>query len=168
MNFYIIRHAIAFEEGAEEYEEDRERPLTEKGRKKMKQIANGLQTLGVDFDVILSSPYLRSLETAEIIASVFKMKKKIALSDNLMPMGDPELLLSEITEKYAVDSLALIGHEPQLSDLINMLVTGNAKMDITLKKGGVCRLLIDNLLQDRRATMDWLLTPRILVQIGEK
>ena len=80
MNIYIIRHAIAVDEGMPEYEKDSERPLTDKGRKKMRQIAKGLRTLGVEIDLILSSPYVRARETAEILASEFKMKKKVAFS----------------------------------------------------------------------------------------
>ena len=66
MNLYIIRHAIAVDAGTADFE-DSQRPLTDKGRKKMRQIAKGLRSLGVEFDLILSSPYLRTQETAEIL-----------------------------------------------------------------------------------------------------
>lgn len=169
MNLYIIRHAIAVDEATSDYESDSERPLTDKGRKKMRQIARALRNIGVEFDLILSSPYLRACETAEILADVFKMKKKIVFSDNLIPLGNPELLIGEINEKYSVDSLALVGHEPHLSTLISMLVAENAKMDITLKKGGVCYLSADDLHHhDHRAALEWLLTPGILMEIGDK
>lgn len=168
MNIYIVRHAIAVDEGTSEYEQDSDRPLTDKGRKKMRQIAKGLHTLGVEFDLILSSPYVRARETAEILADVFKMKKKIAFSENLIPMADPELLLPEVIEKYPVDSIALVGHEPHLSTLIAVLTAENTKLDITLKKGGVCYLSADNLHHEHRATLEWLLTPGILVEIGNK
>jgi phosphohistidine phosphatase len=135
----------------------------------MRQIARALRNIGVEFDLILSSPYLRACETAEILADVFKMKKKIVFSDNLIPLGNPELLIGEINEKYSVDSLALVGHEPHLSTLISMLVAENAKMDITLKKGGVCYLSADDLHHhDHRAALEWLLTPGILMEIGDK
>jgi phosphohistidine phosphatase len=166
MNLYIIRHAIAADEG--DYEQDSDRPLTDKGRKKMRQIAKGLRALGVEFDLILSSPYLRARETAEILSDIFKMKKEIAFSENLTPMAEPDALISEINEKYSVDSLALVGHEPHLSSLAGLLTSENAKLDVTIKKGGVIRLTADNLRQDRRATLDWLLTPGILVEIGNK
>jgi len=167
MNLYIIRHAIAVDEGAPEYE-DSQRPLTDKGKKKMRQIAKGLHTLGVGFDLILSSPYVRAKETAEILAEVFKMKKKIELSENLIPMGDPDLLIAELNEKYSVDSIALVGHEPQLTHLIGLLVSESAGADITLKKGGVCSLSVDDLHHARKATLEWLLTPGILVELGDK
>jgi phosphohistidine phosphatase len=168
MNLYIIRHAIAVDEGLPEYGDDSQRPLTDKGKKKMRQIAKGLRTLGVDFDLVLSSPYLRAKETAEILADVFKVKEDVALSDNLTPMGDPDLLISEMNEKYRANSVALVGHEPQLTSLIGLLVSENAGMDISLKKGGVCRLSVDDLHHIRKATLEWLITPGILVEIGEK
>jgi len=167
MNLYIIRHANAVDEGTPEYEDDSLRPLTDKGKKKMRQIAKGLRTLGVDFDLILSSPYARAKETAEILADVFKTKSKIAFSQNLIPMGDPDLLISELNEKYSVDSIALVGHEPNLTTLVGMLVSDNASIDMTLKKGGVCRLAADDLHHTRKAALEWLLTPGILVEIGD-
>ena len=169
MNLYIIRHAIAVDEATSEYESDSERPLTDKGRKKMRQIAKSLRSLGVEFDLILSSPYVRARETAEILADVFKMKKKLSFSDNLIPLGNPELLVGELNEKYAVDSIALVGHEPHLSTLVGFLTAENSKVDITLKKGGVCYLTADDLHHnDHRATLEWLLTPGILMEIGDK
>jgi phosphohistidine phosphatase len=169
MNLYIIRHAIAVDEATSDYESDSERPLTDKGRKKMRQIARALRKLGVEFDLILSSPYVRACETAEILADTFKMKKKTVFSDNLIPVGNPELLIGEINEKYSVDSIALVGHEPYLSTLIGMLVAENAKIDVTLKKGGICYLSADDLHHDdHRATLEWLLPPGILMEIGDK
>jgi phosphohistidine phosphatase len=168
MNLYIIRHAIAVDEGTSDYESDSERPLTDKGRKKMRQIAKGLRNLGVEFDLILSSPYVRARETAEILADVFKMKKKIVFSDNLIPMGNPELLITEINEKYSVDSMVVVGHEPHLSTLVGLFAAENGKIDITLKKGGVCYLSADDLHHEHRATLEWLLTPGIMTKISDK
>jgi len=169
MNLYIIRHAIAVDEVTSDHASDSERPLTDKGRKKMRQISKALRNLGVEFDLILSSPYARACETAEILADVFKLKNKVVLTDNLTPLMEPELLIGEINEKYSVDSLAVVGHEPYLSTLIGQLVAENAKIDITLKKGGVCYLTADNLHHlDHRATLEWLLTPGILMEIGDK
>jgi len=168
MDIYIIRHAIAVDRGTPEYEDDSQRPLTEKGKKKMRQIASGLRALGVDFDLILSSPYVRAKETAEILADVFKTKADVAFSENLVPMGDPDLLIAEMNEKYSANSVALVGHEPFLTALIGLLVSENANLDMTLKKGGVCRLSVDNLHHSRKATLEWLITPGILVEIGDK
>ena len=167
MNLYLIRHAIAVDEGTADLE-DSQRPLTDKGRKKMRQIARGLHALGVEFDLILSSPYLRAQETAEVLADVFKMKKKLVFSESLIPESEPEKVISEINESYKVDSIALVGHEPHLSSLIGLLTAGNTNIDVTLKKGGVCHLSADDLHHAHRATFEWLLTPGILVAISNK
>ena len=135
----------------------------------MRQIAKGLRKLDVEFDLILSSPYVRARETAEIVADVFKMKKNITFTESLIPLANPELLIGEINETYSVESIAVVGHEPHLSTLIGILVAENAKLDVTLKKGGVCYITADDLHHnDHRATLEWLLTPGILTEIGEK
>lgn len=169
MNLYIIRHAIAVDEVTSDHASDSERPLTDKGRKKMRQIAKALRHLGVELDLILSSPYVRACETAEILADVFKMKREIVFSDHLIPDGNPELLIGEINEKHTVDSLAIVGHEPHLSSLIGQLTAESSRLEITLKKGGVCYLSADDLHhQDHRATLEWLLTPGILMEISNR
>lgn len=164
MNLYLIRHAIAEEESPSG--EDSQRELTDKGAKKMRIIAKGLRTLGVEFDLILSSPYIRAVQTAEILSEVFK-KKKFVLSDHLMPAGDMDLLIAEINEKYTVDSLAVVGHEPYLSTLVSLLTAGGAPVEMTFKKGGVCYLSTDDLHHTHKATLEWLLTPGVLVEIGD-
>src|SRR5215212_2997071 len=165
MNLYIVRHAIAVERGAPGYEDDSQRPLTDEGRKKMKKIVKGIHQLKMELDVILSSPYVRAKDTAVLLANEFEMKDKMALSDNLIPPGNFESLINEIREKYDVNNLALVGHEPMLSSLISWLVTGNTDMKVTLKKGGVAYLTTDNLYQDGRATLNWLLTPALMVKL---
>ena len=112
MNLYIIRHAIAVDEATSDYSSDSERPSPTRGRKKMRQIAKALRHLGVEFDLILSRSLRGACETAEILADVFKMKDKLVFSDHLIPLGNPELVIGEINEKHAVDSLAIVGHEP--------------------------------------------------------
>ena len=89
------------------------------------------------------------------------------LSDHLLPLGDPELLIGEINEQYSATSIALVGHEPHLSTMIGSLTAEDTKLDIALKKGGVCYLSADDL-HHHRATLEWLLTPGILIELGDK
>jgi phosphohistidine phosphatase len=95
------------------------------------------------------------------------MKDKVALSDSLIPPGNFESLVNEIREKYDVANLALVGHEPMLSSLISWLTTGNTAMKVTLKKGGVAFLSTDNLYEEGRATLQWLLTPALMVELSK-
>jgi phosphohistidine phosphatase len=164
MKLYLVRHAIA--EDAAEYEDDSLRPLTEKGREKMKKIAAALRELGVAPDLIVSSPYLRASQTAAILAKELKYKEELAYSDSLVPMGEPDVMIGEINEKYSVDELMLVGHEPSLSALAGVLLAGNAEIALNFKKGGVCCLAVDDLRYDRKAALEWLMTPKIATRIS--
>ena len=166
MNLYVIRHAIAVEPGTPGYEQDSLRPLTDKGRKKMEAIAAGLSALEVKIDRILSSPYRRARETAEILVDVLKIESQLVLTENLTPMAEIDALIGEINEKYAVDSLAVVGHEPFMSEFISTLLAGNSSVMVNMKKGGVCCLSIDNLLHDRRAVLEWMMTPTQMAKLG--
>ena len=167
MNLYVVRHAIAADLGTDGSYDDSQRPLTEMGRKKMHDIAGGLHAFDVNLNLILSSPYLRARETAEILADVFKMKDRLVFSENLVPPGYIAELIDEVNEKYPVGSLAIVGHEPTLSALPSMLLSGKPSLNITMKKGGVCCLSMDKLRFEGGATLEWLLTPAQLVKLGE-
>ena len=116
MKLYLICHSNAIDLGTSDYEDDSQRPLTEKGREKAVRIAAALKGLSVDPDLIVSSPYVRAAQTAEILAKGLKLKREPAFSDCLVPMGDADLIVAEINEKYTVDELLLVGHEPCLAD----------------------------------------------------
>lgn len=148
MNLFVVRHAIAVNRGTPGYEDDSQRPLTDEGRKKMKRIAKGIHKLDLEFDTLLSSPYVRARDTARILANEYKIKDKVSYSDNLIPPGNFNSLMEEIREKYNVNNLALVGHEPMLSNLISWLTTGDSDMNITLKKGGICHLTLNGLQQE--------------------
>jgi phosphohistidine phosphatase len=164
MKLYLVRHAIA--EDSTDYEDDSLRPLTEKGREKMKRIAAALREIGVQPNLIVSSPYLRASQTAAILAKELKYKEELSYSDFLVPMGEPNDMIGEINEKYPVDELMLVGHEPSLSALAGVLLAGSADIAIDLKKGGVCCLSVDDLRYDRKAVLEWLITPKIATRLS--
>jgi phosphohistidine phosphatase len=166
MKLYLIRHSNAVEPGTPDYEDDSQRPLTEKGRDKMRKIASALKELGVEPDLILASPYTRAAQTAEVLAKVMKYKKEIAFSNALIPVGSTDTLIGEINEKYTVDELVLVGHEPSLSALVGTLTGAGQEISINLKNGGVCCLSADDLHLERKAVLEFLLTPKILSRLA--
>src|ERR1700690_1026947 len=91
MNLYLLRHGIAAEPGVAGYEPDSERPLTPKGEGRLREAARAMKALDLSYDLILSSPFLRAKQTAEIIAKSLKLRKKLAFSDDLTPAGNPRL-----------------------------------------------------------------------------
>lgn len=169
MILYIVRHAIAEQRNENiSQSEDSQRPLTDQGRKKFRKIARGLRELGTQIDLILTSPYLRAADTARILRKELEVDSDDLITlDALTPYGDAAQLVNEISLKYGtVEGLALVGHEPALSRLISMLLSGDPTLPISLKKGGICRLSAQNLTYGRCATLDWLLTPAQLVEMA--
>jgi phosphohistidine phosphatase len=166
MKLYLVRHAIAEDVGTPGYEDDSLRPLTEKGGEKMRRIAGALKELGVEPDLIVSSPYVRASQTAVVLAKELKVKTEIIYSNFLMPLGEPGDMIGEINEKFSVDELMLVGHEPNLSSLASVLLAGNSELSINIKKGGICCLSVDDLHYDRKATLEWLVTPKISTRIS--
>ena len=167
VNLYILRHAIAIERGMPGYKDDSKRPLTEEGKTKMRQNARGIKSLGLSFDLILSSPYCRAKETAEIVIEVLKIKNNnMILTNNLTPEAPYEKLTREINSysKKSKDIL-LVGHEPHLSGLISYLVSGKENITINFKKGGLCLLNTESCLAGS-ASLEWLLAPSQLSRIS--
>jgi phosphohistidine phosphatase len=164
---YILRHAIAVQRGDPAYPLDSDRPLTPKGVRRMRRIANGMRRLGVKFDLILTSPYRRALETAFIVARQFRAGEVIQTTSLLAPEIQPEDVVNELASKYgACRNVILVGHEPQLSAIVSRLLYGNLGSPPLLKKGGLCKLQVIRLGSEKAATLSWLLTPKQLVAMA--
>ncbi|HTV75696.1 MAG TPA: histidine phosphatase family protein, partial [Candidatus Baltobacteraceae bacterium] len=87
MNLFILRHGIAVERGTPGFENDAVRPLTPKGKRQLRKIASAMKKMDLRLDLILSSPFLRAKQTAEIAAAGLKLKKRLKFSDELQPDG---------------------------------------------------------------------------------
>ncbi len=167
MNLYILRHGIAVERGASDVDKDADRSLTSKGEKELWRITEAMKALNLSFDHIVSSPYRRARQTAEIVAEAFKARKKLALLDSLTPDADAKTLIEHLNRlRPGPESVLLVGHEPYLSDLISQLVSGGASFPVAMKKGGLCKLATASLKYGRCATLEWLLTPKQMELMG--
>lgn len=166
MDLYLLRHAIAAEAGIGNLTADSERPLTEEGKKRMVRIARAMRKLGLSFDLILSSPYLRARETADVVAVEFGLENALELTPYLEPGQKLERIVSLVrTRSKDSPAILLVGHEPALSALIAVLLGGDTSIGITMKKAGLCRLRVDSLRYGKCATLEWLLAPRHLLRI---
>jgi len=167
MNLFILRHGLAVEPDTRHFAKDSDRPLTAKGKKKVSEVAQAMLALELSFDRILTSPYVRARETAEIVADAFQARKKLELLDCLTPGGSIEKLIKCLAESDgAVENVLLVGHEPFLSRLISFLLFGDAHASITMKKAGLCRLTIEKIEAGRCATLEWLVPAKILTGIS--
>jgi phosphohistidine phosphatase len=161
VNLYLLRHGIAVEPGTPGYERDSERPLIPKGERRLQSAAAAMAKLELSFDLILSSPFVRARQTAEIVAGELGLKKRVEFYDGLVPGGNPKVLIHALNElKPEPENVLLVGHEPYLNRLISLLVSGGAdEAAIEMKKGGLCKLEIGELCHGRCAQLTWLLTP---------
>ena len=161
MKLYLLRHGDAADPNDPRYPTDAARPLTPKGIKRTRQLANGLRQMDITFDVIFSSPLIRAKQTAEIVARSLKLEKHLRFTNHLAPGGTFVDLLAQIEHtRPAIKSVLLVGHEPFLSGLISLLCTGGPALALEMKKGGLCRLELEMVRAGRCATLEWLLTPR--------
>jgi phosphohistidine phosphatase len=164
MNLYLMRHAIAVDPDGET--DDSLREVTEKGRKRLVKIARNLEKLEFKFDLILTSPFLRARQTADVVAHVLGIKQKVVFdSDNLVPSGSIEKLVEEINSLGDWEDLLLVGHEPLLSQMLGLLVSGDASLNVEMKKAGMCLLTLDRLIAGKCATLEWLVTPAQLMMM---
>jgi phosphohistidine phosphatase len=165
MNLYLLRHAIAADK-TEWKGPDSDRPLTKEGIRKMKKAAKGMRRLDLKIDWILTSPYRRAYDTALIAARELHLKNKLKITRSLAVDGDPKALIRHLALNFRTwDSVMLVGHEPYLSQLISILISGTKGLALELDKGGLVKLTADSLIYGKCASLEWLLTPKILKKI---
>ncbi|HXH73066.1 MAG TPA: histidine phosphatase family protein [Mariprofundaceae bacterium] len=163
----VIRHGVALDrvDAAIYSVADGDRPLTRDGIRKMKKTVRGLKVVSPKLKMIITSPFLRAKQTAELVAEAYP-KAKVVVSELLIPGQPPEMLLKFLSQFKSQEPLAIVGHEPDLSVWAGWAVTGKQRSLFELKKGGVCQLLFDDDLAAGKAVQGWLLTPAQLRQLG--
>jgi phosphohistidine phosphatase len=166
MDLLFLRHAEAVELGVDGIANDSERPLTIDGIKKMEKAAQGMQQLGLNLDLILTSPLKRAIQTAEITAKEFGIQDKIRISNHLAPNGNHSKLVVEILGlKQPVEQVLLVGHEPDLSRLVSFLLTGQHTVAINFKKAALLQITVSNLIYGQCAALSWFLTCKQLIKL---
>lgn len=165
MELYLLRHGIAADR--ENYTNDEERPLTNKGRQKTNMVAKRLYDLGLRFDAILTSPLVRARQTAELLQAV-GLSSQVEESPYLAPSADIHLSLSWLDKWRSQVSngkgLALVGHQPDLGRWAEILVWGEDKEKLTLKKAGIIGLTIPETGSlVGQGQLFWLTAPKFLL-----
>jgi phosphohistidine phosphatase len=158
----VVRHAIAFTRDPMQWPDDHLRPLSPKGESRFRKEARGLAKVTPHVDLLLTSPWLRSHQTAEILhrdAGWPEPEPCEALEGDRSPRG----VLSVLRSHPKAGIVALVGHEPQASQLASYLLTGDAaRMAIQFKKGGVAAFLIERPLRPGTAILEFCLPPGLL------
>jgi len=167
MELYILRHGLAGEFGDPHYPDDSQRPLTAEGKRKMHQAALGMKAMGLSFDLAFASPYIRARQTAEIVCKQLDCLDVLQITPNLEPGRNPLKAITEVNQsKSTFNSVLIVGHEPFLSGLASLLISGSNIPVLELKKGALCKLEAGELKYGRCATLLWLLTSKQLGMIA--
>lgn len=162
MRLYLVRHAIAHDRDAKKWPDDGQRPLTKRGIQRFEQAAAGLRKLVPALDAVFSSPLVRAVQTAQILASRAKWPAHEVLPE-LEPLCPPAETLHALSALTPRDTFALVGHEPMLGKLAAYLLAGpQGKPLFEFKKGGVACLESSNGLRPGAFRLLWLATPRLL------
>jgi phosphohistidine phosphatase len=165
IELYFFRHGIAVDREDATVTSDADRPLTDEGRRKTRSAAKGLERLELGIDRILTSPWLRALETADIVADVLGMDR--AELPELAGNRSVDELLGALSRQRD-ERVLLVGHEPLLGNTVGRLLCSGADFRIDLKKSGVCAVQLDALPPRGPATLLWLLTSRQLRMMANK
>src|SRR5215469_5787868 len=166
MQLYIVRHGIAIDREDPKSPADPERYLTEEGLEKTKRVAQGVAALGVSADLLLTSPYVRANQTAEIFANELDYpRQKIRRTDLLLPGGEPSLLFRELAKDKQSSCVFVFGHAPQLDELIATAL-GTKHHITSLKKAGVALIELKRV-SPPSGQLVWLGTPKILRKAGK-
>jgi phosphohistidine phosphatase len=164
LELYLIRHGLAAERG-KDWPDDSKRPLTPDGVARLRKSARGLRQMGVGFDQIVTSPLVRTRQTADVFAEELDDHPPVVTSDALAPAGSAASVIQEITRYVRKPRLALVGHEPNLGELAAQLI--GARTPLEFKKGGICRIDFDMLPPKGGGMLRWFLTPKMLRRLGE-
>jgi phosphohistidine phosphatase len=166
MQLYIVRHGIAIDREDPNCPPDPERFLTDDGMEKTMQVAKGVAEIGAVPDLMLSSPYLRAVQTAEIFASALEQnKQKIRKSDLLLPGADPMQLFRELAREKQASAVFIFGHAPHLDDLIATAI-GSKHHVTALKKAGVALVELRRMVPPS-GELVWIATPKMLRKAGK-
>jgi len=159
---YLVRHGIALDPADRGELADDDRPLTGKGRRRFRRTARAFARLGEPPEFIFTSPLIRAAQTAEILASALR-QSEVAVLDELRPDGAVGKLLAEVGRRVKDEqSVALVGHDPQMSQLVAALadVPRADQGRIDFRKGAIVRIDVGELPSARPTQPRWWMKPK--------
>jgi phosphohistidine phosphatase len=156
MQIYLLRHGIA--EDAPPGHPDSERALTSEGRDKLRRVLKRARGAEVAPSVILSSPYRRAIETAEVAAEVLGYAGKVVKTRALTPDASPYDAWEEIRARQEERAILLASHEPLMSSMVAFLL-GCSALNVEMKKAALVRVDCGRISPEPKGILKWMLTP---------
>lgn len=160
---YLFRHGVAIPHGTSGLDDD-DRPLTEKGERRVRQVARGLRKTGLKLEKIVTSPLPRAAKTAEIIADCLDIAYLLEDDKVLLPQSDAATIRDWLKTR-GESRIMIVGHNPNLSELLALLTTGQTNpIVVELRKSGVAALRDD---PSGSYRIDWITRPRLIRRLYE-
>ena len=162
----LIRHGIAVEpEGWEGSDENR--PLTEKGKKRVRQAAVGLMALNCKPTHLFSSPFVRAYDTARLLRALVCPTLKVETRDELAVGSSPDKIVAMLRSLPTESMVMCVGHEPLLGEVAGLLLCGKAIPSLSLKKAGAALIRLSGDAKPGRGLLRWWLQPMQLRALGK-
>jgi phosphohistidine phosphatase len=161
VEIFLVRHAIAHERNRKRWPDDAKRPLTPGGKQKFRKAARGLVKQLPKSAALLTSPYVRARETAQILAAAWRGAEPVECAE--LAADRPVSAAFELLRRRKEKAVVLVGHEPYLSGFLSAALAGKgARIEIEFKKGGAACIEFAARVEPGRATFRWMLPPRVL------
>ncbi len=165
MIVHLFRHGIAIDREDPASPPEADRFLTPKGIAKTEAAARGLHALGIKPGIILTSPLLRAVQTAEIACNALGYPvKKLRCTDALKSEAKPADLFKELGA-IKIDEVICVGHAPNLDEVIAYAI-GSRTVVTSLKKAGLASLEVESFSPPHGAIVA-IYTPRALRFLAE-
>lgn len=158
MELYLLRHGIA--EDAPAGQPDAARKLTAKGEERTAAVVKMATAAGMKPSLILSSPYVRALETARAAARIVGYQGEIVQIKSLVPHGTPAAVWNDLRDYKDEQSILIAGHEPLLSHLVGHLLNSPA-LQVEMKKSALVRIDLDGFGAAPRGILRWMAVPKL-------
>lgn len=158
MQIYLLRHGIAEEPrlGLR----DRDRALVSEGRKKLKEVLRLARQADTAISLILTSPFRRARESADMVAEFISTEAEMLESVALQPDGQPDQVWQEIRSHKSLDSILLSSHEPLMSATAAYLLNSSS-FQVDFKKGALMRIDLENFGPQPHGTLRWMIVPKL-------
>lgn len=165
MDLYLVRHAVAEKRDPERWSDDSLRPLSQAGTESFHAASQGVLRIGAEVEAVLASSFVRAWSTAEILTQEAAWPDAEALS--VLEPPSPASAVAEAIRPRSESSLALVGHQPQLSELASLLLGASEQaVRLELKKGGIIHLRFPDRPMPGAGVLRWSAGPRILSRLG--
>ena len=166
MNLFLLRHGACEKTEDAPGGEDSQRRLTAEGRAAIEHSLPGIAGLLGQVDYILTSPYVRAVETAKIVGDYFKCTRFVETLEALAGPEGEKPLESMLNKLIGKENIVVVGHMPYLGDIAAYFAGDSLEESVDLKKGGMAKLYIKGFPGPGEARLHWVMTSEELAKSG--